>query len=254
MPSGGDLVVLPGDAMVPLVRAVAALADAGVGRYAVVGGVAVSVRLNEAHRATADVDTVVDETMPPDAVEALLALPDAVRDPSADHRVLVGGTKVEILGVGPLDELDLEGIPTKDALFVSSHVWALDTASPITVVAAAELDVRATAPFATPAALIAMKLHAIEDRSNTSGQDKRAGDAWDIYRILVDLDVDGSVRSAFAAASGTLRYLVRDAAERVLVTAAARTTGWLRAGDDAMGAVTTEELRFVGRLLVDALD
>lgn len=254
MPSGGDLVVLPGAAMVPLVRAVAALTDAGIGRYVVVGGVAVSVRLGQAHRATADVDTVVDETSPPDAIEALLALPDTIRDPSAEHRVLVAGTKVEILGVGPLDEPDLEGIPTKDALFVASHVWALDTATPITVVAGVDLDVRATAPFATPAALIAMKLHAIEDRSNSSGQHKRAGDAWDIYRILVDLDVDGSVRAAFAAASGTLRYLVRNAAERVLVTAAARTHGWLRAGDDAMAAVTTEELRLVGRAFINAID
>ena len=254
MPSGGDLVVLPGDAMVPLVRAVAALGEAGVGRYAVVGGVAVAVRLGQAHRATADVDTVVDETSPPDAVEALLALPDTVRDASADHQVLVAGTKVEILGIRPLAEPDLEGIPTKDALFVASHVWALDSASPITVVAAAAADVRASAPFATPAALIAMKLHAIEDRSNTTGQHKRAGDAWDIYRILVDLDIDGSVRTAFRAASGTLRDLVRDAAERVLVTAAARTTGWLRAGNDEMAAVTAEELRLVGRALIGALD
>lgn len=121
MPSGGDLVILPGDAMVPLVRAVAALADAGVGRYAVVGGVAVAARLNHAHRATADVDTVVDETTPRDAIEALLALPDTVRDPSAEHRVLVGGTKVEFLGVGPLNESDLDGIPTKDAPFVASN-------------------------------------------------------------------------------------------------------------------------------------
>jgi len=240
--------------MVPLVRAVAALGDAGVGRYAVVGGVAVAARLNRAHRATADVDTVVDETTPPDAIEALLALPGTARDLSADHRVLVGGTKVEFLGVGPLNESDLDGIPSKDALFVASHVWALDTASPITVVAAAAVDVRATAPFATPAALIAMKLHAIEDRSNTGGQHKRAGDAWDIYRILVDLDIDSSVREEFRLASGTLRDLVRDAAERVLVTAASRTIGWLRAGDDAMAAVTSEELRLVGRALIDALD
>ncbi|MEO7571541.1 MAG: hypothetical protein ABIX10_03825 [Acidimicrobiales bacterium] len=52
--------------------------------------------------------------------------------------MLVGGTKVEFLGVGPLNESDLEGIPTKDALFVASHAWALDTASPITVVAGAD--------------------------------------------------------------------------------------------------------------------
>jgi hypothetical protein len=57
MPSRSELVVLPSDAMVPLVRAVAALADAGVRRYAVVGGVAASLRLGRAHRATADVAT-----------------------------------------------------------------------------------------------------------------------------------------------------------------------------------------------------
>ena len=58
MPSGGDLVILPGPAMVGLIKAVQALSAAQLGRYAVVGGVAVTVRLGNAHRATADVDTV----------------------------------------------------------------------------------------------------------------------------------------------------------------------------------------------------
>jgi hypothetical protein len=119
--------------MVPLVHAVAQLGIAGLDRYAVVGGVAVTARLGQAHRATGDVDTVVDETRPPDAVEALLALPDAERDPSGEHRVLVGGTKIEILGVGPIGDDDLDGIPPQDALFVAAHVWALDTATPLTL-------------------------------------------------------------------------------------------------------------------------
>lgn len=69
-------------------------------------------------------------------------------------------------------------MPTKDALFVAAHVWALDTSIPLTIVAGARPNVRATAPFAIPAALVAMKLHAIEDRSETRGLEKRAGDAW----------------------------------------------------------------------------
>lgn len=135
MPSGSDLVVLSGPAMVGLVRAVASLDEAGLGRHAVIGGVAVNARLGQAHRATADVDTVVDETTPPDAVEALLALPGAQPDPTGRHRVRIHGTKVEVIGVGPIHEGDLNGIPTKDALFVASHSWALDTATPLTVIA-----------------------------------------------------------------------------------------------------------------------
>ena len=239
--------------MVGLVRAVAALGDAHLARYAVVGGLAVAVRLGQAHRATADVDTVVDESTPPDAVTALLALPGAERDPTGGHRVRVHGTKVEILGVGPLDERNLDGLPTKAALFVAAHAWALGTATPVAIISGDDRSVRATAPFATPAALIAMKLHAIEDRRATSGQDKRAGDAWDMYRLLVDLDADGSVRAALAVASPTLRSLVRETAERVLVVDAARTRGWLRAGDDTMGAVSAEDLRSVGQPLVAAL-
>jgi len=252
VPSGGESITLPGSAMVPLVRAVAQLAAAGLDRYAVVGGVAVTARLGQAHRATVDVDTVVDETRPPDAVEALLALPGAARDPSGEHRVLVGGTKIEILGVGPIADADLDGIPANDALFVAAHVWALDTATPITLVATDDPQAHATAPFATPAALVAMKLHAIEDRS-ASGLDKRAGDAWDIYRLLVDRDADGEIREAVASAPTRLRELVRDSAARVLVSNVVRTRGWMQAGDVAIAAVTADELRFVGERLVDTL-
>jgi hypothetical protein len=43
--------------MVPLLRAVGALAQAGLDRFAVVGAVAVTARPGHAHRATTDVDT-----------------------------------------------------------------------------------------------------------------------------------------------------------------------------------------------------
>jgi hypothetical protein len=236
-----------------LVHAVGAISRAPVGPYAIVGGVAVAVRLGSAHRATTDVDTVVHEGTKPAAVEVLSALPGAVRDLANGHRLMFEGTKIELLEVGNVGAGDLDGVPEKDALFVASHAWALDSATSVEVVANDQPDEHVTARFATPAALVAMKLHAIEDRSPTSGVDKRAGDAWDIFRLLVDLDGDGAVRSAFAGVSGELRDLVGRAVDRVLVSGAARTAGWMRAGDELMGSVTSDQLRAVGGPLLDAL-
>lgn len=254
MPSGADpVVVLPGPAMVGLVRAVAALETVGLGPHAVVGGLAVSARLNQAHRATADVDTVVDETTPPDAISALLTHRDARPDADAGHRVYLAGTKVEILGVGPVGaDDDLSWASDGDALFVFAHSWALDTATPVHVVAGDDRQVRATARFATPGALVAMKLHAIESRSAVR-LEKRAGDAWDLYRILGDLDTDGAVRRELLDAPSALRRLVAAAVDRTLVSGADRTRGWMRSGDEVIAAVTADELRFVARPLLQAL-
>jgi len=254
MPSGTRPTVLLGSSAVGLVRAVHRLANAPVGPYAIVGGVAVTVRLGEAHRATADVDTVVQDDRSPLAIDVLKRLPGAEPDPDVAHRVYVDGTKIEVLPVGVIEhDEDLEGIPDKDALFVGGHAWALATGSEIEVVAAEDPDRRVFARFATPGALVAMKLHAIEDRSFTSGVDKRAGDGWDLFRILVDLDGAGAVREEFAEALPTLRRLTLDAAERILVTQAARTSGWMRSGDGAMGEVSAGELRAVGEPFCAAL-
>jgi hypothetical protein len=251
MASGSD-VVLQGPAMVGLIRAVAALSQSGLEGFVIVGGVAVAARLGEAHRATTDVDTVIDEVAHPDAIETLLALPDAQPDPTGPHRVQIGGTKVEIIGVGPLDDAELDGLTELQTLFVSAHTWALATATSVTLVSRVEPTVRATGPFATPAALFAMKLHAIQDRRSTSRPEKRSSDALDLYRLLLQLDADGSVRSELASAPASLRLAVAAAAQRVLVDGAARTRSWLSASDD-IGQVTADELRYLARPVVDAL-
>ena len=165
----------------------------------------------------------------------------------------MAGTKVEILGVDKLDDHeDLSWATKDDALFVLAHRWALDTARPLRIIAGDDHDVEATAPLATPAALIAMKLHAIETRSAGS-LDKRAGDAWDLYRILADLDHDGAVSAAILTAPPALRTMVVDAVDRILVTGAARTHGWMRAGDDVIASVAADELRLVAQPLLDTL-
>jgi predicted nucleotidyltransferase len=225
MASGSD-VVLQGPAMVGLIRALAGLGQTGLDHYVIVGGVAVAARLGQAHRATTDVDTVVDEVAHPDAIEALLAHPDAQPDPTGAHRVKLGGTKVEIIGVGPVDDDSFDGITEMQTLFVAPHTWALATATSLTLAAGADPTIRATAPFATPPALFAMKLHAIQDRRPASRPEKRGSDALDLYRLLLELDADGSLRAALANAPASLRRAIRAAAQKVLIDGAVRTRGF----------------------------
>jgi hypothetical protein len=250
--SGEPVVLLRGEAMTRLVRAASRLAGATLGRYAVIGGVAVSARLQQAHRATADLDAVVDDSTPPPAVDALLALPGAQPDPTGEHRVLIEGVKIEIQGTEPLDAERLVGLSDKQILYVTSHRYALDSAAPVILVAETD-GTRATIPVATAGALIAMKLHAIEDRRTGASPEKRASDAWDMYRLLLDLDARGAVRDELAQAPEALRGVALAAAERVFVTRAARTISWLKSGDDGMSTVHSAELTAVGRPLVDAL-
>lgn len=239
--------------MAALVRAAAMVAEAGLGRYAVIGGVAVSARLGQAHRATADIDAVVDDATPPPAVETLLELPQAVADPSGPHRVLIDGIKVEIQGTEPFEPSDLDGLTDKQILYIGSHRYALDTATAVTLVAE-DGGAQATVPVATPGAIVAMKLHAIEDRRPSGGMDKRAGDAWDIYRILLDLDRDEAVRRELAALPRPLRQVVAASGTRLLVDRAIRTVSWLKAGDERMARVTVDDLRSLAETALAALD
>lgn len=235
---------LHGNAMVTLVDAVRHLATAEMGAYAVVGGVAVAVRLGQAHRATSDVDAVVDGAQQPSALDVLRGLPDAQ---ASDGELHLAGAKVEVLPVGPMPGPDaLEGLAGLDALFVVGHAWALDTATVVTVTATdGEQRAVATARFASPASLLAMKLHAVQDRS--AAQDvKRGGDAWDIHQLLVHRNRGGALSGAIAAGPAVLRSAVVEAVTRVLVEGAGQTRAQLRRVSGAAGTVTSAELRQLG--------
>jgi hypothetical protein len=250
MASGAD-VSLRGD-MEDLVRAVGRVTETTLERFAVVGGFAVAVRLGQAYRATTDVDMVYDEVAQPDAVAILVREGEARADDVNDGRVWLGQTGVEVMGVEPVDESDLTNVTELDALFVLSHSWALETATQLTIAAGVVPVVEATAPFATPAALLATKLHAIQARRE-SQRAKRSSDARDIHRLLLVLDADGSIGLALRAAPDGLRTAVRHAVHRVLVADVARTRSWLASDPDA-GTVTAEELRFLGQTLLEVLD
>ena len=247
-------VLLAGEAMSGLVRAIAQMSSADLGPYAIVGGIAVAARLGQAHRVTRDVDTVVDQDHLPAAIAVLRGLPTATADPSGGvHRILLAGSKVEVMEVGHMPEAgDLGDLPERQRLFVISHSWALATATPLTLVTTGLDVVEATAPFAAPAALVAIKLHAIQDRSG-DGQAKRAGDAWDLHQLLSLHNRWGEISAALCGGPDSLRLAVRAAAQRVLVDGASRTRAWLRTAGGAQAGVSAEEISRLGQDLVEGL-
>ena len=249
--SGEATAHLLGAAMLPLIRAAGRLAITDLGGFAVVGGVAVAARLGRAHRATIDIDTVVDDDTPPAALDVLRHLDGASTDDGPAYRVYLDGTKVEVIGTGAVTERDLEGLDGRQILFVGGHRWALETATPVTLVG--EGGMRATVPMARASALVAMKLGAIGDRRATGGLDKRASDAWDIYRLLSDLDI-GVISADVQSTMEPLRRAVAAAATEILVEHAGRTVGWLRSGDAEMASVSADDLIAVGTDLVARLE
>ena len=82
--SEGPRVLLAGEAIEGLVRAIAQMAAADLGPYAIVGGIAVAARLGQAHRVTRDVDTVVDQDHLRAAIAVLRGMPTATADPPGD--------------------------------------------------------------------------------------------------------------------------------------------------------------------------
>jgi hypothetical protein len=155
MPSGDSPVLFHGPALVGLVRAVEVLAVEPIGDYAIVGGVAVTVRLGSAHRSTTDVDTVVDDGVVPSALEVLLRQPGAVPG-DGFQQLFLDGTKVELLPVGRVAAGDVHGLSDEHALFVTAHAWALETATAVTIISVDDPQRRrVTARFAKPSALVA---------------------------------------------------------------------------------------------------
>jgi hypothetical protein len=214
-------------------------------RLAVIGGLAVTCRLGHVHRATGDVDAVVDDVVGLTAdsgaqllVEAGIAEPDPG---DRAHRVFIDGTKLEIIDTQELPA-DVTDIAALDRLFVVGHRWALDSAEPMRVLVASS-DVDVSLPVAMPAALIATKLHAFCDRQQDQ---KRASDALDIYRVLETQDRDGEVADAMNKGPSGLAELVHEVIVERFVDGATRVVRYLKAyGDPAWPEITADDARRV---------
>lgn len=244
-------VVLTGSAMVPLVRAAAALEAENIPPFAVIGGVAVTVRLGRAVRATADLDAVTDQRYTPTALEVLRARDDASYDLSDPHTITIAGADVQFQDVEPVDDADVAHLDDKDLLYVAAHAHALSGATRVRLVVA-DAQIEATVPVSTTGALLATKLHAYLDRRRVAGPDKRPGDLWDIYNLLLHL---GDTAAAdLANANPSLGRVVVATVRDQLVAGAARARSvLLTSNDERYQAITGEEISYAAGAFLDSL-
>jgi hypothetical protein len=245
------IVLAGGDGSVTgrLVQVVAKLTSVDMGPYAVIGGLAVSCRLAQAHRATGDVDTLV-ETTSPTASQRITASVGR-RDPSSGT-LTVDGVKVDVIDTEAITSDDLDGIAGPDRLFVAGHRYALESATVATVVAGTGADApMASFPLATPAGLIGTKIHALQTRPDRNSP-KRSTDLYDIYRLAAAHH--DAIVLAFNDAPFDLRQLVADALHQSVLNDPTRAVRPLRLADDvALNTLTTDDLIDVLGPLADDL-
>ncbi len=221
------------------------------GPAALVGGLAVTVRLATVHRATNDVDTVSDGDGPREF--ALEYLGDA-GGPGAD-RIEIDGVKVDVMATAPLPD-DASELPDGDVdrLFVLGHRWALETAQPVSIeVVAGEAATQADLRVATAPALIACKLHAIASRRDTSTA-KRESDALDLVRLAGDLVRNPAVMAQFAVAPFDLARLVRAQVDEWLVGGSMRAARLIGLGAGT-GEATIEprDIATIGTMFIERI-
>lgn len=204
------------------------------GELVVIGGLAMVCRCRTAVRATDDVDTVSGPEGAAGVVRALGAgtllsdeFPGVLGEGTAnvsvdgvplevtneDTVLRVGGVKLDVIATMPLSPDSLDGIDLKGQLFMAAHRWALESATPVTLRTG---GANATVLVATPAALVAMKLHALQDRR--SGRPaKAASDTEDLVRLFNEHNTGGELSAEIADAPYGLGALVAESARRLLI-------------------------------------
>ena len=243
------LIVDEASPVVAFVEALGRLAIEGMPRSAVIGGVGVMCQLAAAHRPTADIDALVRDDVAPSAVEVLIAA-GATRTANG---VDLGGVHIDLLEVG--DVPSIEDLPTDELerSFVIAHSWALAAAEPMRVTASnsnGQTFASVRAEIATPAALVAMKLHAIRQRRGPTLA-KRGSDAYDMYRLFSRRDLDGSVAAALTNAPAGLGAWSAVQIEDLFVKEADRTALWIRnALTSGTTSVVAEDLVAVGEAFI----
>lgn len=186
------VVDLTGKPMLAIVQAIPEL-EARTGRKAVViGGLAVLCRLGTAYRATGDLDTASRRAAgDPPQLDVLLESGESRAGPAGVWIPTPSG-KVQV-DIIEITEAELSQLPEDetDRLAVLSHAWAIETATPLRIRAAAplpEANTEVLARIAQPGALIAMKLQSIMNRP----ADKERTDLLDIIRLTLDRDAGPS--------------------------------------------------------------
>lgn len=209
--------------------------------WALVGGVSVAVNLNGFHRPTADLDTV---SIDGDGALELLIERGARRSTSG-VTIESGSTVVDV------DIIDVsDGDPESGAFL--AHRFALDTAIKrllrVMSLSGAQLLTEVTAPVATPAAIVAMKLHSVEGRRE-SRPEKRASDIYDVVRIVSAFGSVSIADELTRSAPTSLVASVVSRCNRYFVNDVDRSFRWLRMDSrSALSDVDRSELVLVGEV------
>jgi hypothetical protein len=225
--------------------------QAGLSDWALIGGLAVMVRLEEAHRPTRDIDTLSRQVDP----EPKVTLLGIAESETSTGVLLSDGTKVDVIGVDP--ELNLDALPDDDRqrMFVLSHWWMAETAELITLTL---LDLtnsdervlaRCRLRLARPAALVAAKLQSIETRRGATAA-KRESDAYDVYRLL-RVNRIGEMAEELASAPSDLGAWCVSYLKRLFVDHADQTARWLRNVSPGE-SVEAGDLSALGTLVIEA--
>ncbi len=237
-------------AMATLLGHLGEVDQAGLSDWALIGGLAVMVRLENAHRPTRDIDTLSRQVDP----EPKLTLLGIAERATPTGVVLADGTKVDVIGVDP--RLDLDALPedVHQRMFVLSHWWMAETAEVVTLSLFdqaenhGEIIARCTLRRARPAALVAAKLQSIETRRGAMAT-KRESDAYDAYRLLRANHPD-EIAEELSGGPADLGSWCATYLESLFVDRCGQTARWLRnvspnelveAGDlSALGALFVE--------------
>ena len=208
------LILLPASDGPLLDAARAVLATPGLPPVALIGGLAVTVRVSAAgalHRATNDIDLVTIYLEPdPEAVELIASAQGAEARP-----LLVNGVKVDIIPTNPVDDSDLDGHEDRHRLFLAGHRWAFETAEEarLTVPGATPLLVQ----IASPAGLVAAKSHAVGFPSSTRRATKHGSDLLDLLRLVDLYAANDALADALRAGPAELARIIADVCDREIL-------------------------------------
>ena len=241
-------VVLVGEETARIVEAVGVVAGITGTTPTIVGGLAVLCRVQHAHRATTDLDTLDRRnTRSHPLLEILLATPGAERRDAAGVLLPTprGPVKVDVIEVSERpDSQEIED-PT-DRLYEMSHAWAFRTASQVEIVVVGPdlvPVVSAVAHVAEPGPLVAMKLQAVLLRSTA----KEGTDLLDIVTILLDPSARDAALAQLAECDPVIAADAALHSERWFTEQIDRTINRVRAAGGA--DIGREELTLVADLI-----
>jgi hypothetical protein len=225
-------------------RAVARLAEVTprLPAFALIGGLAVIVRLGQAHRATNDIDTVSDDE--PGLLDALVT--DGF-ERIGDSVMLDSDLKVDVIDVR---EGDLGYLP------YLTHRLAFDTRTPVRLVVQPDRgpSISAYIDVARPAALVAVKLGISESVGRQRDPRKVGSDAFDIARLMQRLGPEALADELRSVADPGCVERIADLAHRHLVTQVDRTVAaMVRSSVQGVERIDAAQLELLGESFVRCL-